>query len=128
MANEIQVNVSLIVNKGSLQYSQVPGSLLFDMTGTTSAGGAAAASSSATAVAINLNTLTATTVGYAYFRNTDATNTILIGTGTSTFVPFLELRPREVAVLRLASNGSGTTPTFRSTAGTPVLQYWIAAT
>lgn len=127
MANEIQVNVSLIVNKGSLQYSQVPGSLLFDMTGTTSAGGAAAATT--TAAAIDINTLTATTVGYAYFRNTDATNTILVGTGTSgSFVQFLELRPREVAVLRLASNGSGTTPTMKSTAGTPVLQYWIAAT
>jgi hypothetical protein len=130
MANEIQITTVMQVNKGLLSYSQIPGTALFDMTGTKSSGGAQAASVSATAVAIDLNTLTATTVGYSYFRNTSSTvgESILIGTGTGTFVPFMELKPREMAVLRINSSGSGTVPTFRSLLGTPVLQYWIAET
>lgn len=130
MANEIQVTVQLAVTKGLLQYSQTVGTQLYDMTGSTSSGGAQAASNAATAVAIDLNTLTGTTVGYAYFRNTSSTagESILIGTGTTSFTPFMELKPREIAVLRINSSGAGTVPTFRSLAGTPVLQYWIAAT
>ena len=129
MANEIQVTLALQVTKGLLQYSQIPGTALFDMTGTKSAGGAQAAATG-NGVAIDLNTLTATTVGYAYFRNTSSTagENIQIGTGTTSFVPFMELKPREMAVLRINSSGSGTVPTFRSLAGTPVLQYWIAET
>jgi hypothetical protein len=129
MANEIQVTLVLQVTKGLLQYSQIPGTALFDMTGTKSAGGAQAAATG-NGVAIDLNTLTATTVGYAYFRNTSSTagENIQIGTGTTSFVPFMELKPREMAVLRINSSGSGTVPTFRSLAGTPVLQYWIAET
>lgn len=129
MANEIQVTVILQVTKGLLQYSQIPGTALFDMTGTKSAGGAQAAATG-NGVAIDLNTLTGTTVGYAYFRNTSSTagENIQIGTGTTSFTPFMELKPREIAVLRINSSGSGTVPTFRSLAGTPVLQYWIAET
>lgn len=130
MANEIQVTLVLQVTKGLLQYSQIPGTALFDMTGTRSAGGAQTASNAATAVAIDINTMTGTSVGYAYFRNTSSTagESILIGTGTTSFTPFMELKPREMAVLRINSSGSGTVPTFRSLAGTPVLQYWIAET
>jgi hypothetical protein len=128
MANEIQINVALQLTKGLLQYSQNPGSVLFDMAGTRAAGGAQTASVSATAVAIDIGLLSATTVGWAYFRNTSSTvgESILIGTGTGTFVPFMQLKPREVALLRISSDTSGVTPTFRSIAGTPVLQYWIA--
>jgi hypothetical protein len=127
MANEIQITAVMQVNKGLLSYSQIPGTALFDMTGTKSSGGAQAAAIT-TGVAINLNNLTATTVGYAYFRNTSSTvgENIQIGTGTTTFVPFMELKPREMAILRISSSGSGTVPTFRSLTGTPVLQYWIA--
>jgi len=130
MANEIQVTTVLQVTKGLLAYSQIPGTALFDMSGTRSAGGAQAASVSATAVAIDLTTLPVTTVGWAYFRNTSATagESILIGTGTTSFTPFMELKPREMAVLRINSSGSGTVPTFRSLLGSPVLQYWIAET
>lgn len=127
MANEIQLTVAMQVTKGLLQYSQVPGTSLFDMAGTKSAGGAQTAATG-NGVAIDIGTLTATTLGYAYFRNTSsvAGEVILIGTGTSSFVPFLELQPREFAVFRFNSTGSGVTPTFKSSAGTPTLQYWIA--
>jgi hypothetical protein len=130
MANEIQITTVMQVNKGLLSYSQIPGTALFDMTGTKSAGGAQAAAIT-NGVAIDLNTLTGTTVGYAYFRNTSTTvgENIQIGTGLLLlFVPFMELKPREMAILRINSSGSGTVPTFRSLTGTPVLQYWIAET
>jgi hypothetical protein len=126
MANEIQVTVALQVTKGLLQHSQVPGTLLFDMTGTGAAGGAVAATGTATA--LDLAPLTSSNLGYAYFRNTSSTagQTILIGTGTGgSFVPVIELRPREVAILRVNST-SATTLTIQSSAGTPTLQYWIA--
>lgn len=127
MANEIQLTVAMQVTKGLLQYSQIPGTSLFDMSGTKSAGGAQTAATG-NGVAIDLGTLTVTTLGYAYFRNTSSTagEVILIGTGTSSFVPFIELGPREFCVFRFNSTGSGVTPTFKSSAGTPTLQYWIA--
>lgn len=127
MASEIQLSVVMQVTKGLLQYSQVPGTGLFDMTGTKSAGGAQTAATG-NGIAIDIGTLSVTTLGYAYFRNTSSTagEVILIGTGTTSFVPFLELQPREFAVFRFNSTGSGVTPTFKSSAGTPTLQYWIA--
>jgi hypothetical protein len=115
------------VTKGLLSHTQNPGTQLFDMSGTRAAGGAQAASTAATAVAIDLGTLGNTDGGWMYLRNTSVTGSevILVGTGTGTFVPFIELRPREIALFRL--NGtSATVPTFRSVVGSPVLQYWIA--
>lgn len=126
MANEISVTVVLSVNKGLLSYTQNPGTMLFDMSGTRAAGGAQQAATG-NGVAIDLGTLGSTDGGWMYLRNTSSVTgeIIQVGTGTTSFAPFIELRPREVAVFRL--NGqSGTTPTFRSLAGTPVLQYWIA--
>lgn len=126
MANEITVNVSLQVSKGYLGHSQVPGSISVDMAGSKAAGGAQAAATG-NGVAIDVGTLTSTTQGYAYFRNTSSSagENIIIGTGTTSFVGFVELKPSETAVLRLCSTNA-TTITFKSTSGTPVLQYWIA--
>jgi hypothetical protein len=126
MANEIQVTVALQVTKGLLQHSQVPGTLLFDMSGTGAAGGAVSATTTATA--LDLAPLVATNLGYSYFRNTSSTGgeTIQIGTGTGGgFVAVVELRPREVALFRVNSVAS-TVLTIKSGAGTPTLQYWIA--
>ena len=125
MANEITVNVSLQVTKGSLQYSQIPGSISVTMTGVVAAGGTQT-TATGSGVAISVPSLTTTTQGYAYFRNTSTVGNIRIGTGTTTFVPFMELLPGETAVLRLCSS-TATTVTCNATTGTPVLQYWIAA-
>ena len=125
MANEITVNVSLQVTKGSLQHSQIPGSISVTMTGVTAAGGTHT-TATGDGVAISVPSLTTTTKGYAYFRNTSTVGNIRIGTGTTTFVPFMELLPGETAVLRLCSS-TATTVTCNATTGTPVLQYWIAA-
>jgi hypothetical protein len=127
MANEISITTVMSVTKGLLSHTQNPGTQLFDMNGTRAAGGAQAASTAATAVAIDLGTLGSTDGGWMYLRNTSVTGSevILVGTGTTSFVPFIELRPREIALFRL--NGtSATVPTFRSVVGSPVLQYWIA--
>lgn len=130
MANEIQVNVALMVNKSRLQYTQTPGSLLFDMAGTKSVGGAVAVSTTAAGTALALGDLSASTVGYAYFRNTSSTAAehIAIGVQVSgTFYPLVGLRAGEVAVFRLNTDlATAQTVYVKSASGTPVLQYWIA--
>jgi hypothetical protein len=128
MANEISITMVMSVTKGLLANTQNPGTQLFDMSGTRAAGGAQAASNSATAVAIDLGTLASTDCGWMYLRNTSVTGSevILVGTGTSSFTPFIELRPKEVALFRLNGTAGALAPTFRSVTGSPVLQYWIA--
>lgn len=126
MSSEIQVTVGIQVNNGLLQHVQYPGTALFDMSGTGAVGGCVAATTTATA--LDLVPLTSSNLGYAYFRNTSSTagQTIVIGTGTGgSFVPVIELRPSELALFRLNST-TATVPTIKSSAGSPMLQYWIA--
>lgn len=126
MANEITVNVSLQLTKGSLQYSQIPGSISVTMTGVIAAGGTQTTATGNGVALVLPAAFTTTNLGYAYFRNTSTVGNIRIGTGTSSFVPFMELLPGETSVLRLCSS-TATTVTCNATTGTPVLQYWIAA-
>lgn len=128
MANELALSLSLRLTKGYLAHSETPEAITVDMTGSVVAGGSIA--STTTAVAVPIGTLTSTTQNYAYFRNTAVTGTdnILLGTGTGgSFVPLIELKFKEYAMFRICSS-IATTITFKSTAGTPVLQYWIAST
>lgn len=127
MANEITISAFINVLKGNLSYAQNQGSIQFDMSGSRAVGGTATASSLATAVALPLSTVPNTALGWVYMKNTSsvAGEDIQIGTGTSSFVPLLMLKPREIAVFRFNSSAA-TTPTFRSTSGSPILQYWIA--
>lgn len=94
------------------------------MAGTTSAGGTQL--TSATTTAIELNGLVGTTLGWAYFRNTSTVGVIQIGSGTSPFVPFMQLSPGEFSLVRLNCQTSAVVPTVKAFSGTPVLQYWIA--
>ena len=127
MANELALSLSLRLTKGYLIHSETPEAIAVDMTGSVIAGGSIA--SSTTAAVVPIGTLTSTTQNYAYFRNTAVTGTdnILLGTGTSPFVPLIELKFKEYAMFRICSS-TATTITFKSTTGTPVLQYWIAST
>lgn len=124
MANEITISAFINVLKGNLSYTQNQGSIQFDMSGSRAVGGTA--TSSGTAVALPLSTVPDTALGWVYMKNTSsvAGEDIQIGTGTGTFVPLLMLKPREIAVFRFNSSAA-TTPTFRSTSGSPILQYWI---
>jgi hypothetical protein len=117
MANEIQINLKLNVAKNRLVHREEPGQILVDMTGGTAAGGAQNVTTTAAAITMG----SVTTAGYAYFRNTDTTNAIEIGTGTSPFVPFAKLKAGEAAVFRLGTNS----PTAKAAASTVNLQYYI---
>lgn len=118
MANEITITAKLSVKKDNLDHAENPGTLSFDMTGTTASGGAQAVTTTAAALGIG----SVTTAGYAYFRNLGPTNYVEIGTLTgASFVAFAKLKVGEVAVVRLGTNA----PTARANTATVNLQYYI---
>lgn len=122
MPNEITVNVSLGVKNGFLSQSLNPGTVLVNMTGTTAAGGAQEIGTSTNAEAISMNDVSS--AGYAFFRNTDTTNYVDIGSGTGTnFAAVVRLKAGEAGVFRLGTNA----PTARANTAAVKLQYFILA-
>ncbi|NDF13614.1 MAG: hypothetical protein EB060_12480 [Proteobacteria bacterium] len=120
MASEITINCKFQVVKGSLVHREDPGSVSLDMSGTTATGGA----QSITTTAATLNMGSVSTAGYAFFRNTDTSNSIDIGTGTgASFAAFSRLKPGEFGIIRLGTNA----PTAKAVASTVSLQYYILA-
>lgn len=122
MPNEITVNVSLGVKNGFLSQSLTPGTILVNMTGTTATGGAQDIGTSTNAEAISMNDVSS--AGYAFFRNTDTTNYVDIGSGTGTnFAAVVRLKAGEAGVFRLGTNA----PTARANTAAVKLQYFILA-
>jgi len=117
VADEITLNLKLAVSNGFLVQRFDPSTLTVTMTGTTAAGGAQTIATTVTSLGIT----NVSTCGYAYFRNTDATNYVEIGTGTGTFVAFAKLKAGEAAILRLGTNA----PTARANTAAVNLQYFI---
>ena len=119
MANEITLNLKLSVAKTYLVHTENPGTQSVTMTGTNAVGGVQNIGTTAEVLVVS----DVGTCGYAYFRNTDATTSVDIGTGTGTFVPFLRLKAGECAVCRLGTNA----PTAKSVSATLTvnLQYFI---
>lgn len=118
MAQEITVNLRMNVTKGYLSQKFEPGPILVDMSGTTATGGAQDIGTTAETITMS----DVTSAGYAYFRNTDTTNFVEIGTGTAgSFVAALKLKAGEVAVARLGTNA----PTARANTAAVKLQYYI---
>jgi hypothetical protein len=117
MASEITINVKMNVAKTKLVHREDPGTILVDMTGGVASGGVQNVTTTAAAITMG----SVTTAGYSYFRNTDTTNAVEIGTGTSPFVPFAKLKAGEAAVFRLGTNS----PTAKAAASTVNLQYYI---
>ncbi len=63
-----------------------------------------------------------TTCGWAYFKNTDATNYVQIGVDTTgTFRAVIKLKPGEGGVIRLATNA----PYAQAAVAAVNLHYWI---
>ena len=77
MAQEIQINCRLVVGKGYLVHREDPGTVSVDLTGTTATGGVQSVTTTAAALGMG----SVTSAGMAFFRNTDTTNSIDIGTG-----------------------------------------------
>lgn len=120
MAQEITVTARLSVSKGYLVQKFDPGAILIDMSGTTAAGGVQDIGTSAEALTVT----DVSTAGWAYFRNTDTTNFVEIGTGTAgSFVAFAKLKAGEACVLRLGTNA----PTARANTAAIKLQFQIFA-
>jgi len=119
MANEITLNLKLSVAKTYLVHTENPGTQSVTMTGTNAAGGVQAIGTAGELLGVT----DVTTSGYAYFRNTDATNYVEIGTGTGTFVAFLKLKAGECAICRLGTNA----PSARANTAAVNLQYFILA-
>lgn len=120
MANEITLSLKLSVAKGFLAHSENPSTQSVTMNGTTATGGVQTIGTTGEVLVVS----DVGTCGYAYFRNTDATISVDIGTGTAgAFVAFLRLKAGECSVCRLGTNA----PTARSVSSTVNLQYFILA-
>lgn len=120
MAQEITLTLKMSVAKGYLVQKFDPGTILVDMSGTTAIGGAQDIGTTAEALTIT----DVSTAGFAFFRNTDSTNFIEIGTGTGgSFVAFAKLKAGEAAILRLGTNA----PTARANTAAAKLQFYILA-
>jgi hypothetical protein len=120
MAQEISISVKMTVSKGYLVQKSDPGTILVDMSGTTAIGGAQDIGTTAEALSIT----DVSTAGWAYFRNTDTTNYVEIGTGTAgSFVAFGKLKAGEACLIRLGTNA----PTARANTSAIKLQFYILA-
>lgn len=119
MADEITVNLQISARKGYLSFSEKTGNFLVTMNGTTGAGGIQTIGTSGELLGVT----DVGTAGYAYFRNTSTTTNVDIGTGTTSFVAFLKLKPGESAVCRLGTNA----PSAKAASSTVDLQYFIFA-
>ena len=101
MANEIYMQGTLTVNKGSLSNSKT-GNITANMTGTHASYCAQGIPTTQTLLSIATDVATP---GATWFRNTDATNYVQIGVVVSgTFYPVLTLNAGEFALCRLATN------------------------
>jgi hypothetical protein len=96
MANEITVNVSLGVRNGNLSDSFSPGALTFTQA---AIGGPYPGYQTIGTTEETIPTTEITTLGWAVFRNLDATNYIRIGFSTGVYG--IRLEPGEVACFRL---------------------------
>lgn len=120
MANEITVTVKLAAVKGFLNYRDEPGVQSITMSGSTGCGGIQAIGTSHEAVAIG----DTGTAGWAYFRNTDATNYVELGRDNAgTFIGFVKLKAGEACTMRLGTNA----PYARANTASVNLQYYILA-
>ena len=119
MANEITLNLKMQVEKSFLSHSENPGVLSVDMNGSNATGGVQTIGTTAETITIT----DVATPGYAYFRNTDSTNFVEIGTGTGSFVPFAKLKKGEACIVRLGT----TAPTARANTAALTLQFYILA-
>ena len=91
MANEISCTLKLSVTKGNLVHVENPGVANITLNGSNASGGVASIGTSAEALPMG----DTGTPGYAFFRNTDTTNYVEIGTGTTTFTTFMKLKAGE---------------------------------
>lgn len=126
MASEISVTTRLYAKKSFLLVDNNVGTVNADLSGSTSASGIVSIPTTAGGTALSLDGITTATMGYAFFRNIDATNFVQIGVrdGSSNFLAFAKLKAGEVAVVRMNQTNP---PYALANAAAVVLQYTILA-
>lgn len=127
MADEMKFTGTISVT--DTNYNEVinPGQISIDLGSLASEGGSQSTSTSASALNV-ANLSTAQDGGVAYFRNLDDTDTIEIGeTISSTFYPWMRLKPGEAWFLRLSSRYPTNALQVKASANNPILQYRIFA-
>ena len=126
MANEITLNVSMSVAKGTLRYTFAPPTASINLTGNAAAGGVQNVSTTTEALSL----IDVTTRGMANFINLSTGTEVEIGSVVSgTFHPFGLLKAGEPAVMRLSAT-SGTSPVAKvivPTNGTANIQWQVFA-
>lgn len=128
MANEIGLNVSMSVTKGSLNYLFAPPQASITLNGSAAAGGVQSISTNTEALLL----IDVTTRGMANFINLTAGTKVQVGTwdGT-TFAPFGQLNAGEPAILRLsAQTGTTISPVVKvvdPATGTAFVQWQVFA-
>ena len=125
MANEISVSTRLLAKKSFLNVDHNVGTVTADLSGSTSAAGIVSIPTSAGGTALSLDGITTATMGYAFFRNIDATYYIEIGVQVGgTFYALVKLKAGEVALLRMNQTNA---PYARSNGTAANLQFTILA-
>lgn len=124
MPNEINLSVTMTVDKGSLNYRFSPTPAVINLTGDAAAGGVQLIGTAAEACVL----VDVTTRGMANFINLTTGTKVQLGTldGT-TFHPFGQLNAGEPAVLRLSAS-TGTSPVLKviePTNGTAFVQWQV---
>jgi hypothetical protein len=110
MANEINLQVTMSVAKGTLRYQFAPPSANINLTGNNAAGGVQNISTTTT----QMQLINVTTRGMANFMNLSTGTKVEIGTFDGTFRPFGLLNAGEPAVIRLAAQaGTNLNPVAR---------------
>ena len=125
MANEISISTRLLAKKSFLNVDHNVGTVTADLSGSTSAAGIVSIPTTAGGTALSLDGITTATMGYAFFRNIDATNYIEIGVQVGgTFYALVKLKAGEVALLRMNQTNP---PYALANTATVVLQFTILA-
>jgi hypothetical protein len=126
MANEITLNVSMAVSKGTLRYSFSPPTASINLTGNAAAGGVQNVSTTTEALSL----IDVTTRGLANFINLSTGTEVEVGSYDGTnFHSFGLLKAGEPAVMRLSAN-TGTSPVAKvivPTNGTANIQWQVFA-
>ena len=131
MADEIKLTGTISVSATNYTENIVPGQISISLPSgpdLASEGGTQATSTSAASLLVG-NLGSSQDGGVFFFRNLDGTDNIEIGeTISSTFYPWILLKPGEYAIGRLSSRyPAANALKVKASANTPVLQYRIFA-
>ncbi len=102
MANEITVVTSMRAAKGDYNFARNVGEIQDDWTTAISSEGVMKVTSAGTAEAVPLGDVSSTQLGWAWFRNLSASDTVEIGVlAATTFHPLIKLAGGQLALVKL---------------------------